>query len=257
MRQRRRHLPQCRKLAGLHQLVLGRAQPRFGMAMLIDLGLQRGVGLAEIARALLNLRLELRCRGFLDHIGAVPLDHVKQEGNDQRHDGATDDGPVAPVFANGGQIGETMNRPAVKRQLHGLIEIGGARIGRLDFDYGIRTAALQRREVDRLPQYPRIALGHLCAVADCLPANGTIFVVRIACQKHDPIGIRHQDALGRPLPRRLQRIELDTDDRYAKQVGTGAHRFGEIVARAIALRLNAEIAAPAVFDRLLEIRLIR
>ncbi len=35
--------------------------------------------LAEIARALLNLCLELRRRGFLDHVGPVPLDHVKHE----------------------------------------------------------------------------------------------------------------------------------------------------------------------------------
>ncbi len=40
VRQRRRHLPECRELAGLHQFVLGRAQTRFGAAMLVDLGLQ-------------------------------------------------------------------------------------------------------------------------------------------------------------------------------------------------------------------------
>src|SRR5215475_10230157 len=41
MRQRRRHLPERRQLAGLHQLILGGAQPRFGVAMSIDLGLPR------------------------------------------------------------------------------------------------------------------------------------------------------------------------------------------------------------------------
>jgi len=114
----------------------------------------------QIARALLHLGLELRRRGFLHHIGAVPLDHVKHQRNDQRHDGATDDGPVTPVFANGGQIGESMDRPAVNRQLHGLVEISGARIGRLDLNNGIRTATLENLDVDRLRQYSRIALGN-------------------------------------------------------------------------------------------------
>ena len=99
VRDRRRHLPERRELAGLHQLVLRRAQPRFGAAMLVDLGLQRGVRFAEIAGALLNLVLSCAAAALRRHIGPVPLHHVKHERMISADDGAADDGSVALVFA--------------------------------------------------------------------------------------------------------------------------------------------------------------
>ena len=80
VRERGRHLAERRELAGLHQLILRRAQARLRPAVLVDLGLQRRVRVAQFAGALGDLDLEPVSGVPLGHIGTVPLQHVEQRG---------------------------------------------------------------------------------------------------------------------------------------------------------------------------------
>src|SRR5499426_2960287 len=83
VRDRRRHLPERGELASLHQLVLGFAQTHLGAASLLDFGLQRSIGFAELVRALRHLPLELGT-GFAGRdIGAVTLHHVERQDDDE------------------------------------------------------------------------------------------------------------------------------------------------------------------------------
>src|SRR5436305_1451535 len=88
------------------------------------------------------------------------------------------------------------------------------------------------------------------------PANGLVLVGRVTCEEHHAIGIRDENAFAAAFPCRLQGIELNPYDRDAKQ-RRAADRLGQIIADAIAGRINAEIAAAARLDRFHEIGAVR
>ena len=123
VRDRGRHLTERGKLAGLHQLVLRGAQPRLGAPALLDLGVQRRVGIAQLARALRHLPLQLGARATRFHIGPVPLHQVEQQQDQKRRNAAADDTAVALVVIDRSEIDQAMDGPAVLGQRDRLAEI--------------------------------------------------------------------------------------------------------------------------------------